>query len=83
MTEINYSMLLREIIVDYFDQRISRVEYLAERRSILDRVDHEFNGAKDTSGWPEPDVTQPADCCISQINTLLPNDDDITGKLFE
>lgn len=58
MTEINYSSLLREIVVDYFEHRISRVEYLAQRRGVLDRVDHEFNGEDETTYWPQPDITE-------------------------
>lgn len=72
MTEINYSLLLREIVDDYFEHRLSRVEYVAQRRGILDRIDHEFNGVEDTSGWPEPDLTQPADDCNSQVDTIVP-----------
>ncbi len=60
MSEINYSTLLRELVMDYFERRLSRVEYLAQRRSLLDRVDHEFNGPSEESSWPEPDDTQPA-----------------------
>lgn len=61
MTEINYSTLLREVVADYFEQRLSRVEYLAQRRGILDRIDHEFNGEDYSNGWPEPDITQPVE----------------------
>ncbi len=58
MTEINYSSLLREIVVDYFEQRLTRVEYLAQRRGLLDRIDHEFNGEDDSTTWPESDITE-------------------------
>lgn len=58
MTEINYSSLLREIVADYFDHRLTRVEYLAQRRGVLDRIDYEFNGETDKTQWPEPDVTE-------------------------
>lgn len=59
MTEINYSELLRELVDNYFDEQISRVEYVAQRRALLDRIDYEFNGDVVTSGWPESDTTQP------------------------
>lgn len=65
MTEINYSTLLRELVSDYFEQRLSRVEYLAQRRRILDRIDREFNGEEYSNGWPEPDITQPVEHGIS------------------
>lgn len=65
MTEINYSSLLRQVADDYFEHRLTRVEYLAQRRDILDRIDREFNGEDGTSGSSESDingdVTQPAD----------------------
>lgn len=61
MTEINYSTLLREVVADYFERRLTRVEYLAQRRGILDRIDHEFNGEDRSNGWPEPDITQPVE----------------------
>lgn len=76
MTDINFSLLLRELVADYLEQRISRVEYLAQRRGILDRIDHEFNGEDDTSGWPEPDITQPVNTTASQASATLPADDD-------
>lgn len=61
MTEINYSAMLRELVDEYFEHRLTRVEYLAQRRGLLDRIDHEFNGDDITSGWPESDTTQPQD----------------------
>lgn len=62
MTEINYSLLLRQIVGEYLEQRISRVEYLSQRRGVLDRIDHELNGNddEDADGWLESDTTQPA-----------------------
>lgn len=76
MTDINFSLLLRELVADYLEQRISRVEYLAQRRGILDRIDHEFNGEDDTSGWPEPDITQPVNTTTSPASVTRPADDD-------
>ena len=57
MTEINYSVMLRHLVEDYFDQRLTRIEYVAQRRSLLDRIDHEFNGEVNSKskGWPESD----------------------------
>ena len=51
MTDINYSALLRELVNDYFDQRIDRVEYFTQRRDILDRIDLDFNGEQASAGW--------------------------------
>lgn len=59
MTEINYSELLRQLVDNYFDEQLSRVEYVAQRRALLERIDYEFNGDFHTSGWPESDITQP------------------------
>jgi len=68
MVDINYSNLLRSLVNDYFEARISRVEYLAGRRSILDRVDHEFNGEADVTQWPDADTTLPATPCDEITN---------------
>ncbi len=61
MTDINYSIMLRHLVDDYFDHHLSRVEYLAQRRSLFDRIDHEFNGDVECNGWPEPESSQPQD----------------------
>lgn len=88
MTEINYSTLLREVVADYFEQRLTRVEYLAQRRGILDRIDHEFNGEDHSNGWPEPDITQPvehgASSPTSDSNSYHSYDADSNGgRTFE
>ena len=83
MTEINYSTLLREVVADYFEHRLSRVEYLAQRRGILDRIDHEFNGDSQSNGWPEPDITQPVDHDTSPISKQPSNADLGDGGSFE
>lgn len=71
MTDMNYSALLHQLVADYFDQRISRVEYLALRRSLLDRIDHEFNGELTTNGWPEPESSQPLDTTDTSVRTVV------------
>ncbi len=83
MTEINYSQLLREVVTDYLERRLSRVQYLAQRRGILDRIDHEFNGEDEPNGWPEPDITQPVDSGTSQTNTLPNATDDGSEEHFD
>lgn len=59
MTEINYSTLLREVVADYFEQRLTRTEYVALRHQILNRIDREFNGEDENDGEEESDITQP------------------------
>lgn len=44
MTEVNYSALVRELLNEYFEHRLTRVEYLTRRRSLMDQIDREFNG---------------------------------------
>jgi hypothetical protein len=73
MSEINYSTLLRQMVTDYLEQRMSRVEYLAQRRGLLDRIDREFNGDEQASGWSTSDtVNQPTDGGPSPDITLVP-----------
>lgn len=73
MSEINYSTLLRQMVTDYLEQRMSRVEYLAQRRGLLDRIDREFNGDEQASGWSTSDtVSQPVDGGPSPDITLVP-----------
>lgn len=87
MTEINYSSLLRQLAEDYFEHRLTRVEYLAQRRDILDRIDREFNGEDDTSEWPECDtsldVTQPVDSDSSLAAVITRRTDSGGGNTRE
>jgi hypothetical protein len=46
MTEVSYSLLLRNLSDDHFRRRISFEEYRAQRKQILDSIDVEFNGLK-------------------------------------
>ena len=69
--------MLRQLVDEYFDHRLGRVEYLAQRRSLLDRIDHEFNGDVNTNGWHEPDFSQPND--TTSPNTIVRSPDEGTG----
>ncbi|MBC6906054.1 hypothetical protein DWB84_11350 [Saccharophagus sp. K07] len=81
MSEINYSDLMRQIVADYLDHRMSRVEYVAQRRSLLDHIDREFNGADPSFSGPESDTvvpipngdSSPDDTGSSLDITLVPN----------
>ena len=35
--------MLRRLVDNYFETRINRVEYLIERRNLMDQIDREFN----------------------------------------
>jgi hypothetical protein len=73
MSELNYSNLLRQLVTDYLDDRVSRVEYLASRRDLLDRIDRDFNGEASPRGWSASDTarfTNPNDA--SSEDTLVP-----------
>lgn len=73
MSEINYSNLLRQMVTDYLEHRMSRVEYLAQRRGLLDQIDREFNGDEQASGWSTSDtVSPPAEGDPSPDITLVP-----------
>jgi|GEM_PF-2403579 hypothetical protein len=73
MSETNYSNLLRQIVTGYLEHRISRVEYLAQRRDLLEQIDREFNGDDQPNGWTTSEtVNQPADSDSSPDITLVP-----------
>lgn len=56
MSELNYSNLLRQLVTDYLDHRVSRVEYVASRRDLLDQIDRDFNGEESPRGWSASDT---------------------------
>lgn len=73
MSEINYSNLLRQIVSSYLAHRMSRVEYLAQRRGLLEQIDREFNGDEQSNGWtPSETVNQTPDSDSSPDITLVP-----------
>ena len=73
MSETNYSNLVRQLVADYLDQRLGRVEYLAQRRGLLDRMDRDFNGDESTSGWHASDTARfPSHNDPSPDDTLVP-----------
>ncbi len=44
MSDINLSSVLRNLSDNYYNQILSRGEYLQERKKILDKIDEEYNG---------------------------------------
>lgn len=73
MSETNYSNLVRQLVADYLDQRLGRVEYLAQRRGLLDRMDRDFNGDESPSGWHASDTARfPSRSGPSPDDTLIP-----------
>ena len=44
MVDANYTKKLQSLSFDYYNQLISREEYLAQRKEILDSLDAEYNG---------------------------------------
>ncbi|MCR6653214.1 MAG: hypothetical protein NVV73_17745 [Cellvibrionaceae bacterium] len=52
---------------------MSRVEYLAQRRGLLEQIDREFNGDEQSNGWtPSETVNQTPDSDSSPDITLVP-----------
>ena len=51
MSEVGYSLLLRNLSSDYYRRNLGIEEYRAHRKKILDRIEHEFNG---TGTKPDP-----------------------------
>ncbi len=67
MSEVHYSGLLRQMVQDYLAHRIDRGEYLARRRSLLERIDREWNGSRDgprTGSAIDPRHGDPADITL-------------------
>lgn len=62
---------MRQIVTDYLAHRISRVEYVAQRRVLLDRIDREFNG-DNYSPSLATDANSSADGDSSPDITLVP-----------
>ena len=46
MSDLSYSAMLRNLAADYYYQRLSRDDYRAQRRQLLQKIDEEFNGQK-------------------------------------
>ena len=44
MEEKSFSLLLRNLANDYYHGHIGFADYRAQRKIILDRIDHEING---------------------------------------
>lgn len=63
MTEISYSLLLRNLSDDHFCRQITFEEYRVLRKQILDNIDVEFNGLKlipdPTEAIEHEDVEEP------------------------
>ncbi len=78
MTEINYSALVRELLDDYFERRLSRYEYLARRRALMDRIDREFNGDTVAQHWFDDDlagfINQPDTTAVADNAKTIPGE---------
>lgn len=78
MTEINYSALVRELLDDYFEHRVSRFEFLAKRRALMDRIDREFNGDSAAQQWFENDladyINQPDTTAVAENAKTVPGE---------
>ena len=72
MSELNYSSVLRQLVSDYLDHRVSRVEYLASRRDLLDQMDRDFNGEESPRGWSTDTARFPDATGTSADDTLVP-----------
>lgn len=44
MIETSYSLMLRNLANDYYQNKIKFDEYRSQRKLILDKIDLEFNG---------------------------------------
>ena len=46
MSEASYSLMLRNLSSDYYNNRIGFDEYRSQRKVILDKIDKELNGTQ-------------------------------------
>ena len=46
MSEENFSLMLRNLSDDYYNNRIAFEEYRSRRKIILDKIDEEYNGSE-------------------------------------
>jgi len=53
MSEENFSVILRNLADDYFNDRIPFNEYRSKRKIILDKIDEEFNGIEQVDNVEE------------------------------
>ena len=44
MTDFIYSDAIRELADDYYNQRLTLEEYREQRKTLLDKIDEEYNG---------------------------------------
>ena len=46
MSDLSYSAMLRELSKDYYQNHLGFEEYRSQRKTILIKIDEEFNGHK-------------------------------------
>ena len=46
MSDLSYSAMLRDLSKNYYQNHIGFEDYRAQRKSVLDKIDEEFNGRK-------------------------------------
>ncbi len=46
MSDISYSKALRNLSKDYYQNHLGFEDYRAQRKTVLDMIDEEFNGRK-------------------------------------
>lgn len=57
MLETKYAAVIKNLFQEYYKRNISMGEYRAQRKRILDQMDEEYNGTKNT----EPNGNQADD----------------------
>ena len=57
MLETKYAAVIKNLCQEYYKRNISMGEYRAQRKRILDQMDEEYNGTKNT----EPNGNQADD----------------------
>ena len=48
MLETKYAAVIKNLFQEYYKRNISMGEYRAQRKRILDQMDEEYNGTKNT-----------------------------------
>ncbi len=74
MNDLSFSSMLRTLSEDYYNRKLSLEEYRTQRKSILSKIDAEFNGIKPDAGEPEPEEQEDKSLFMRTISFFKDSD---------